>query len=950
MNKIIASTYQVIGKLGSGGGGVVYLAKHLRLGKEVVLKADRRKVTTRPDLLRREVDVLKELSHSHIPQVYDFFVENDTVYTAIEYIKGESLDKPLMRGEKYPQAQVIAWAMQLLDALCYLHSPTHGDPPHGYVHSDIKPANIMRTPDNDVYLIDFNIALALGEDNIVGCSPGYASPEHYGLDFSSRGDDSATVDNDRTITVTDEAETLTIANESFRSSTRKIVPDIRSDIYSLGATLYHLLSGRKPSKNALKVEQLSSQEFSPQIVKIITKAMNPNPDLRYQTAEEMLYDLSHLHENDIRTKRLRRNSGIAYLFVSMLFVMGVAAAFIGLKRIQIVESWLKLSQYSQSALSEGDSVSAVRYALEALPENKTIFTPDYLPEAQEALTEALGVYNLTDGFKKYKIVQLPSNPLYLVLSENGKTAACMYSGHIAVFDTETAEIIVDLPADASALSEIEYLTEDIIIYAGSDGITAYNIVEKAKVWSGKSATAISISEDTKTVAAVYKDESKAIIYDTDTGEIKSEVDFNGKSQSVTVNDIFANPKDNLFELNEDGTLLAVSFEDGTLEVYDLTDSDNSLEIFDYTSGYTHFEGGFHGQYLAFAASGSDKSVFAVIDTIEQVQAGGFESDVPFGVLTDPNGIYVQTDNLLVKIDPVTGEQIPLVTTLESIFRFSVSDSYTVATTKEQVMFFDASSEMIASFEEEDTGDFVQLAGNTAVIGSMDTPQIKILKCDEHSETDVFTYDPSYNHDEARISGNEKTVMLFSYQQFRIYDMNGTLINEIDIPDADQVYDQQYIRKDGASYLEVTYNDGTLLTYHAETGELLSKRKEEQPDLSLYEEFYTDDYRIESPLHGEPIVYDRQTDKKICNLNEDGYLTYITQTGNFIIAQYITVDNNYYGVLMNDKCEILAYLPYLSDVFSGELYFDYPSGKIRKSQIYSIDQEIKMAQEVLAGGK
>lgn len=79
MQTIIASTYEVIQKLGAGGGGNVYLANHLRLNKKVVLKADKRKITTPAELLRREVDVLKNLKHPHIPQVYDFFVENDTV-------------------------------------------------------------------------------------------------------------------------------------------------------------------------------------------------------------------------------------------------------------------------------------------------------------------------------------------------------------------------------------------------------------------------------------------------------------------------------------------------------------------------------------------------------------------------------------------------------------------------------------------------------------------------------------------------------------------------------------------------------------------------------------------------------------------------------------------------------------------------------------------------------
>ena len=74
MAEIIASTYQIIHKIGAGGGGTVYLANHLRLGKQVVLKADKRKADTNPILLRREVDVLKDLSNPYIPQVYDYFV------------------------------------------------------------------------------------------------------------------------------------------------------------------------------------------------------------------------------------------------------------------------------------------------------------------------------------------------------------------------------------------------------------------------------------------------------------------------------------------------------------------------------------------------------------------------------------------------------------------------------------------------------------------------------------------------------------------------------------------------------------------------------------------------------------------------------------------------------------------------------------------------------------
>lgn len=180
MPKVIASTYEIIREIGSGGGGIVYLARHLRLGKWVVLKADKRTLTVRPELLRREVDALKNLSHTYIPQVYDFIQEDGVVYTVMDYIEGESLDKPLARGERFHQAQVIEWGCEILEALCYLHSR----PPNGILHADIKPANVMLTPQGDIRLIDFNIALALGEDGAVrvGFSRGYASPEHYGVD------------------------------------------------------------------------------------------------------------------------------------------------------------------------------------------------------------------------------------------------------------------------------------------------------------------------------------------------------------------------------------------------------------------------------------------------------------------------------------------------------------------------------------------------------------------------------------------------------------------------------------------------------------------------------------------------------------------------------------------------------------------------------------------------
>lgn len=953
MTKVVASTYEIIEKIGAGGGGKVYLANHLRLNKKVVLKADKRKITTRPELLRREVDILKDLRHSHIPQVYDFFVEDDTVYTVMDYIEGESLDKPLKKGERFSQPQVIIWAKQLLGALSYLHSPTHGDPPRGFVHSDIKPANLMVTPYNDICLIDFNIALALGEENVIGRSAGYASPEHYGSSFisvSSTGLDSRTEtlqDTDETVTIVEQSETVTLSELQSKTEYKKFIPDVRSDIYSVGATLYHLLSGKRPAKFAADVIQLSEKEFSGQVVKIISKAMNPNPELRYQTADEMLYDFNHLHENDSRTKHLKRKKRIACGVTAVLFCVGLTSAFVGLKRMQAVEKGLKLAEYSQKALAQGDKGLAIQYALDAIPQKTNLITPEGMPEAQKALTDALGVYALSDDFKSQGIVDLPEDPLYLRISPDGRTGVCLCKGSFVVFKTESMQLITTLPAVDSALAEMEYLDNDTIIYAGEKGVSAYCISKNLNLWQGNPATAVSVSQDGRLVATVYKDESRAIVYDASTGQMIREVDFMGRKQNVTmVSDSFANPNDNLFEINSGGTLLAASFDDGSMVLFSLSDEEEELEVLNELSGYQYFEGGFCGDYLAFSASGVDKSIFAIIDGKEKKQTVGFESDSTFHALANGNGIYVQTKNVLVKMDPLTGEQTPLVTTDEMIRQFSVGNKYTVIATDDRILFFDMKANLITEMENQGMGDMLQSAEKVVISGTIDTPEIQITRYEEHTQEKVLEYDPSLEHAEARISADGKTVMLFSFKRFYILNSEGNLVSEMELPNPNEVYDQQFIRKNRESYLEVTYKDGEILTYDAGSGTLISQTTGEKPDMTLDEEFHTKNYQIEAPLHGAPQVYDSASGKKLFGLKEDAYLTYVTQVQDQLLVQYVTSEGTCYGKLYNNQGKILAELPYLSDVIGEELYFDYPSGSIKKTGIYDKDSLVKIAKEAM----
>ncbi len=940
MSEIIASTFEVINKIGSGGGGVVYLANHLRLNKQVVLKADRRKISTPPELLRREVDVLKDLSHPYIPQVYDFFAEGEVVYTVMDYVDGESLDRPLKRGERFSQPQVIQWAIQLLQALEYLHSPTHGTPPRGYVHSDVKPANLMRRANGDICLIDFNISLALGEDSVIGASAGYASPEHYGLDYSFSGD-TATMKQE-TQTMDDRTATMTMPGIR-----RKIRPDVRSDIYSTGATLYHLLSGRRPAKDALEVAPLSEMEVSPQIARMIAKAMAPNPQDRYQTASEMLWDLEHLRENDIRTIRHKRRVKTTAAALAVMFLLGGLLTFTGLKQMEraqaagkaaaeMAEQALSAVSGSESAYRNGDIPGAIRLAMDAL----TLESSPYEAPAQKALTDALGVYDLSDGFRPARTLILPSAPLKAVLSPEGSRAAAMVSGKLLVFDTASGEKLAERPAEASALSEAVFAGEDRILYAGEGALRAYDLAAGRELWSGKAATGIALSADGSTAAAVYKDENMAAVYDAATGEVRQAVTFGERRQSVIANDVFADPEDGLFALSGTGRWLAVSFSDGSLEIFDLQDSSGDLSIFD-AAEYTHFEGGFYGPYLAFSAAGPEESVFAVIDAEAQVQTGGFASANPFRVQADEDGILVATENILVRLDPETGEQEELAYTEGDITGFAHHGGYTLTALSDSFGFYDEAAALVE--QRDGLCDFTAIAGETALTADRNTPCLRILQMERHPEAQIFAYDRSYVHDEARIS-REGNVLLYRYDGFRLYAPDGGILKEEALPDPEQVYDQQFRREAGGEYLEVIYNNGTSLCYSATDGRLQEERAGTPPDGSLDEEFITDRLRITAPLHGTPKVYDLESGALVRTLEEDDYLAYAAQVDGGIMTEYITARGERYGLLLNEDCETLARLPGLCDVTEdGTLVFDDNRGNLRESRIYSLQELMAFAE-------
>jgi serine/threonine protein kinase len=277
--------YRIIGQLGQGGMGAVYLAEDRELfGRLCVVKqmrpffasqSERRKAE---EDFKREAEVLARLNHPghpRIPEVYGYFVEGTDQYLVMKYIEGESLERRLERL-KHPLAEVdvVRCTAEVADALVYLHSRR----PQPVIHRDIKPANIILDPEDRVWLVDFGLARAAvsggarvmmaGGKTVAAGTPGYTPLEQW-----------------------------------------QMQPLPKSDIYALGATMHHLLTARDPrdrftSFPELDLELLRSfsafqplselrPDVTPAMAGLVARCLDPNPTRR-PSAQQLKIELDRL--------------------------------------------------------------------------------------------------------------------------------------------------------------------------------------------------------------------------------------------------------------------------------------------------------------------------------------------------------------------------------------------------------------------------------------------------------------------------------------------------------------------------------------------------------------------------------------------------------------------------------------------------------------------------------
>ncbi|MBX3290712.1 MAG: protein kinase [Acidobacteria bacterium] len=279
-NTMIQGRYLIVQLIGKGGMGEVYLAVDQRLGSAVALKrtyfaGDE----TLGSAFEREARILARMRHPVLPKVSDHFGEGDEQYLVMEHISGDDLSKRLEVAQKpFPLSWVMFWADQLLDALSYLHSH---EPP--IIHRDIKPQNLKLTDENHIILLDFGLSKSSTGNTVV--------PDSGGTSGSTTGGSTASV-----VGYTPHYAPM--------EQIRGIGTSPRSDIYSLSATLYQLLSNTVPFDALTRADDLINvgtdpirplHEVAPEVPvpvsDVIMRGMELSQEKRYGTAKEMQKEL-----------------------------------------------------------------------------------------------------------------------------------------------------------------------------------------------------------------------------------------------------------------------------------------------------------------------------------------------------------------------------------------------------------------------------------------------------------------------------------------------------------------------------------------------------------------------------------------------------------------------------------------------------------------------------------
>lgn len=331
IGSVIDGKYKILNVVGKGGMSVVYLAMNERANKQWAIKEVRKDGMQSFEVVKQnlvaETDLLKKLNHPHLPSIIDVIDCDDTFLIVMDYIEGNPLSKALETSGAQNQDDVIEWAKQLCDVLGYLHSRK---PP--IIYRDMKPSNVMLKPDGNVMLIDFGTAREFKYSSVADTTclgtQGYAAPEQFGGHGQT---------------------------------------DARTDIYCLGATMYHLVTGHNPATPPYEMYPIRQWNpmLSSGLEEIILKCTQRNPEDRYQSCAELLYALDHYKDLDIENKKVQSFKWKTFLasFIMMIVMLVGTIGFSAGLTVQTSSTYESYIANGDSAVSQD---AAEKYYLDAI--------------------------------------------------------------------------------------------------------------------------------------------------------------------------------------------------------------------------------------------------------------------------------------------------------------------------------------------------------------------------------------------------------------------------------------------------------------------------------------------------------------------------------------------------------------------------------------------------------
>ncbi|MFK9090268.1 protein kinase domain-containing protein [Bacillus salipaludis] len=335
---IIDERYEILKEIGRGGMSIVYLAMDNRLKKSLVVKDIRKRAESNNEMLVNslvvEANMLKRLDHGALPRIYDVIDRQGEIYVVMDYIEGESLKEKLKREGTAAADDVINWAKQLSDVLGYLHSRK----PHPIIYRDMKPDNIMLTPEGKIKLIDFGIAREFKTENSTDTTnlgtKGYAAPEQLS------------------------------GNQT----------DAKTDIYSLGVTLYHLLTGKSLSDPPYELRPIRTWDpvLPEGLEHIIAKCTQAEPGNRYQSCEELSYDLLNINKLTQGYKHKLYKKLAVFLIPAVLFIgfsTTTVMGYKGMKNDQL-QDYMSLINEANSYIQNDQSDQAGKILEQAIKLDK----------------------------------------------------------------------------------------------------------------------------------------------------------------------------------------------------------------------------------------------------------------------------------------------------------------------------------------------------------------------------------------------------------------------------------------------------------------------------------------------------------------------------------------------------------------------------------------------------